>query len=517
VPSPKKEDVMFKKAPSLLGITFLGLAGTTFAAVSPVTLQSFARARKVLDRALDAAGGKTALASIKQIARKGDGTVFNQGQSLRPSGEYTSRAVTVSTVADFAERRSVTETATTPSGGILTKTRAVLKGDSGFGHNLTTNVVTPTAPAGLTAARNALRRDPAILLLTADSRSETLRYLGEADLDGEKHDVISFADADGTEIALYVSGRSGLVSKQETVANNPVLGDAVTEQVFSDYRRVSGVQVPFRVVTRTAGRVTQDLKYNEITINGGLPASLLEALASASQVGAPPAATDTVAVTPLGDGAYFLGGGSHNSLLVVFKDHSLLVEAPLGEERTQALLAKIAELAPGKPLRYVVPTHYHFDHSGGLRGVIAAGATIVTTPGNKAFIEELAAAPHTIRPDELSRRPKTPVIEVFTGKRVFSDGTRTVEIYDVGPNPHIDEMAVAYLPKEKVLFVVDLFGIPAEGPLPLATPAMAQFADKIKALGLDVEKIASGHGRIGSIEDLRKALASSATASRGLD
>jgi glyoxylase-like metal-dependent hydrolase (beta-lactamase superfamily II) len=96
----------------------------------------------------------------------------------------------------------------------------------------------------------------------------------------------------------------------------------------------------------------------------------------------------------------------HHSLIVAFKDHLVVVEAPLNEERSLAVMAKLAEIVPGKPVKYVVPTHYHFDHSGGLRTYIAKGVTILTTPGNAAFIERLATAPHTIRPDLLSREPR---------------------------------------------------------------------------------------------------------------
>ena len=216
-----------------------------------------------------------------------------------------------------------------------------------------------------------------------------------------------------------------------------------------------------------------------------------------------PGPTNVVA-TKLADDVYLLGGSSHNSLLVTFADHSLLVEAPQSEDRTQALIAKIKEIAPGKPVRDVVVTHYHFDHSGGLRGWIAQGATIVTTAGNKAFVEAMAAAPHTIRPDELSRAPKAPVIATFTGKRVFSEGGRVVEIHDVGPNPHVAEIAVAYLPKEGMLFVADLFTIPVEGPIAPAGAATRQFAEKIQALGLQVQKIVPAHGRVGTIDELRQ-------------
>jgi len=503
----------FVRLPASLGLTLLIAAPAAAAGASETTasLQSYARARQVLDRALQAAGGASALQAVKNISRKGIGTAYNIGQSLEPAGRASSRAVELRTVADLADKRSFTETGTTPSGGLPTKTRAIVKGDAGFGHNLLTNVVTPLAPPGVTAARAALRRDPAVLLLSAAERADTLRHVGDAVVDGARQDVITFADAEGAQISLFVDAATGRLSRYETLVDHAVLGDTTTDVSFSDYRPVSGVQVPFRVVTRLGGEVTQDVRYSDIQINGQPEAALFEAPAAAPRASAARGAA-TVEATPIGDGAFFLAGSTHNSLLVVFKDHSVLVEAPLGEERTAALAAKIAEIAPGKPVRYVVPTHYHFDHSGGLRGWIAQGATIVTTPGNKAFIEQLAAAPHTIRPDALARQPRKPAIETFTAKRVFGDGARSLEIHDVGPNPHAKEIAIAYLPQEKLVFVVDLFGIPAEGPLAPAGPATAQFADRLKALGLSVEKIASGHGRIGTFDELRQALSAGAAA-----
>lgn len=497
------------KAFAIVPALALSLAALPGPAASPApaapsaAVRSYTRAREILDRAVAASGGWAALQAVKDVTRKGSGTAFNQGQSLKPMDPYTTRAIDVMTVADFGQGRSVTEFVTTPAGGLSTKTRAVLRGDSGFGHNLLTNVVTPSTPAALGGARNALRRDPVSILATASRRAETLRSLGEDVVDGAKNDVVTFADADGTQITLYVDARTGLVSKYETIADNAVLGDAVTEIALSDYRPVAGVQVPFRVIARVAGQVVQDLKYSDIRINAQPPASLFEPPSGAPTV-APAAAPTSVAVTKLGDDVFLLGGSSHNSLLVTFSDHSLLVEAPLSDDRTQALMAKIKEIAPGKPIRYVVMTHYHFDHSGGLRGWIAQGATIVTTPGNKPFVQEVAAARHTIRPDELSRAPKAPVIETFSGKRVFSEGTRVVEIHDVGPNPHVAEMAVAYLPKEKTLFVADLFSIPVEGPIAPAGAATRQFAERIQALGLQVDKIVPAHGRIGTMDELRQ-------------
>jgi glyoxylase-like metal-dependent hydrolase (beta-lactamase superfamily II) len=361
------------------------------------------------------------------------------------------------------------------------------------------------------AARSGLGRDPILVLVTAASRGESLRSLGEASFDGRPHQVITFADRDGAQVALYLDARTHLLSKQETLADNPVLGDVANEIVYSDYRKVGGVQVPFHVVTRTGGEVTQDLAYSEIKVNAGVADALFEVPANAVRVSPAPSGANAT-LTKVGEDAYLVEGGSHNSLFVAFKDHVVLVEAPQSWDRTQAVLAKIRETVGDKPVRYVVPTHYHFDHSGGLRAAIASGATVVTTAGNRAFVERLAAAPHTLSPDGLSRHPRKPVIETFTAKRVFTDGVRTLEIYDVGPTAHVEEMAVAYLPSEKVLFVADLFGIPAEGPIPPAAPNARQFADKVKALGLKVDRLAPAHGRLGTMDDLAAALATPAPA-----
>ena len=135
---------------------------------------------------------------------------------------------------------------------------------------------------------------------------------------------------------------------------------------------------------------------------------------------------------------------------------------------------------------------------------------MVTTPGNKAFVERLARTPHTIRPDALSREARAPVIETFTKRRVFTDGSHTVELHDVGPNPHVGEIVIAYLPKERILFQADLVGLPADGPLPPASPATVDLVRKIRAMGLGVDTIVGAHGRVGTMDEVAKAASAAA-------
>jgi glyoxylase-like metal-dependent hydrolase (beta-lactamase superfamily II) len=362
----------------------------------------------------------------------------------------------------------------------------------------------------LAGLRTAVRRDPAALLLTAASRADTLRYLGDEGFAGKQHQVLTFADSDGTQIALYIDGGTRLVSKYETLADNPVLGDALSEVVFSDYRTVGNVKLPFRVVNRTAGEVTQELQYSDVQVNAALPQALFEAPRD-PVAAVPTGPVGTVSVRKLADDVYLAEGSSHNSLFVAFADHVVLVEAPQSDERVRAVLARIAETVPGKPVKYVVATHHHYDHSGGLRAAIAAGSTVITTPGNKAFVERLARTPHTIRPDALSRAARPAVVETFTKRRVLTDGTRTVELIDIGPNPHVKEMVVAYLPQQKMAFQADLIGLPAQGPLPPASPATVAFVEKVRQLGLQVDTIVGSHGRVGSMDEVAKAAGAEGT------
>ncbi len=488
------------------GIACLVLTGTGFA---DSAVKSYQEARQVLDAGIQAMGGLEAVGGIKNLSREGSGTGYAQGQSLTPDGPLSARTTQVQTFQDFSGNQSASLVATSGASVLPTKTRTVAT-DTGFSHNMVTKVVTPMSPVALGNARSSMRRDPAVLLLLAIERAETLRSQGEDTTYGHRHRLITFSAPDGAQIGLAFDATTGLLARVQTLADNSILGDTLTETVLSDYRQVpvgaGRVRLPYRAKTIVGGETTQDLAYTSLAVNAGPPTGFLDPPADAASVPpAPPGAG--VVLTKLGDDVYFAGGGSHHSLFVVFQDHVVVVEAPLSEERSLAVLAKIAETAPGKPVRYLALTHYHSDHTGGLRAYVAKGVTIVTTPGNRGFVERLAKAMKTIRPDLLAREPRAPVIETFTGKRVFDDGTRRLELIDIGPSPHVTESVIAYLPKQKAVFESDLLTIPLAGPFSPASPALVDFADQLKRRGLIVETIAPGHGRLGTMADLEAALA----------
>jgi len=119
----------------------------------------------------------------------------------------------------------------------------------------------------------------------------------------------------------------------------------------------------------------------------------------------------------------------------------------------------------------------------------------------------VAATDSSLLPHSSSTRPRSLVFETIQNKkRVFQDNRHVVELYDIGPNPHANEMIVAYLPKEKILFQADLLNPAANGTIAIAQDATMSFAEKLQQLSLNVEKIYGVHGRAATPEELRTSI-----------
>jgi glyoxylase-like metal-dependent hydrolase (beta-lactamase superfamily II) len=216
-----------------------------------------------------------------------------------------------------------------------------------------------------------------------------------------------------------------------------------------------------------------------------------------------------VVSTPLAAGVYYFTGGTHHSVVIEQTDHVVVVEAPQHEARSLAVIAKVKELIPNKPIKYLINTHAHFDHAGGLRTYVDEGATIVTHATNLPYYEQVWAAQRIINPDHLAQSKKTAVFETFSDKYVLTDGKRPIDIYPLVGSGHNDAFAFVYLPKEKILTEADAY-TPAAADAPPATtvnPYSANLYDNIQKLKLDVDKIAALHGpRVATITDLRTAI-----------
>jgi glyoxylase-like metal-dependent hydrolase (beta-lactamase superfamily II) len=205
---------------------------------------------------------------------------------------------------------------------------------------------------------------------------------------------------------------------------------------------------------------------------------------------------------------WYLTGGSHHSVLVEMNDHLVVIEGPQNDERATAVIAEVKKTVPNKPIKYVVNSHHHFDHAGGLGAFAAEGATIITHDANKAFLEQSLAAPRTVQPDKLAQSGKKATVEGMQDKRVLSDGTRTVELYLIQGNVHGDGIIMAYLPKEKLLVEAEVYTpTPPNAPPPAQpNPNSVNLYDNVERLKLTVDQILPLHGRKVPLGELQKAI-----------
>jgi glyoxylase-like metal-dependent hydrolase (beta-lactamase superfamily II) len=320
-----------------------------------------------------------------------------------------------------------------------------------------------------------------------------------------------------TEVSFTVGGKykmvgtinaQGQVEKVQTWIDHPIVGDMLVETTYSGYKDFGGVTFPSRIVQAQDGFPALDITVSSVTANPVFEAPVPENVRSAQ---APPV---TVTSQLLAEGVHHLVGGSHHSLAVEMKDHIVLVDLPLNEQRAVAVVAKAKELMPGKPVRFVVTSHHHWDHLGGIRTAIDEGATIVTHQSNKAFLERVAKTPHTLVPDRQAASKKAVKIQTVGDKGVLTDGTRTIELHRLQNYEHTGDMLVVYLPKEKILAEPDAFTPPPQAGAALIPPAVV-FAralhDNIQRLRLDVATIAPLHGnRTSDLAELARAAGSNA-------
>ena len=215
-------------------------------------------------------------------------------------------------------------------------------------------------------------------------------------------------------------------------------------------------------------------------------------------------AAERVTTDKVAEGVWYVAGGSHHSVAIEMKDHIVLVEAPLNDARTVPVFEAVRKLVPGKPVRYVVNTHHHFDHAGGLRAAAGEGATIITRSEAKPYFERALATQAKILPDQLTKSGKKGAVRGVGDKTTLTDGARTIELYKIGNSIHTDTFLMVWLPKERLLIEADAYTPLAPNAKPPATPNAnnVNLIENIERLKLPVDRILPIHGRVVPLADL---------------
>ncbi len=440
---------------------------------------------------------------VKTIEIIGSGFRNAVGQSHHPAKPWPKfnlksyRLVINYETASMTAERAITQWENPPYGGGRQPVSGVQKRNSGIsgdeGWRLRQGRVGPSRSTA--GAHHTLWTTPHGVVKAAQAANAEIK-LREAG--GKMYKTVSFGKKGAFEALAWFDSKRNFLRGVEANVANPVFGDMRVVTLYSNYKDFDGVKFPTRITTISEGFPSLELNVTSMKVNVPADITVPDGLR---------AVRHRVKVDKVADGIFFLTGGSHNSIAIEMKDHVILFEAPLNDGRVEALVKAVSKTIPGKPIRFVVNTHHHFDHSGGLRGMAAKGATIVTHEINVPFFKRIYAKPTRINPDALATSGKKAKFVGVGDKHSMTDGSRTLELYRLAGSRHNDGLLIGYLPKEKIMMVADAYSgrrvrkIPAKK----VNPFTANLWENLQRLNLAIETVLPIHGNRVEFEQVRLA------------
>jgi hypothetical protein len=512
----------------LLGISAALLVGT-----APV---QFAVAKDgpidLVKAAVTAEGGADALKALKGISVKAEAKHWEPGQSLKAGGEPrflgdTALAITWDLVKGQA-RMDLDRKMVYPPPAANIKYSEVVTPSLGF--------VTPAngtaAPASgmrLAAQLRELERASPTLLLKAMDDAKNVAAAGNQKLGKASLPAVTYND-NGTRFTILFDPKSHLPAAIRTRDDDNIDGDSNYDLVLGDWKAVGGVQVAHSLTYNVNDVKVGQINVTEVAANPTIADATFAAPDAVKAAAKPPMTgnvpyqwvlrrialarfldQDTIFYSPAAppkmvelapNVQQVVTGG--NNLIVNMKDGLAIFDAPVGEVQSKAVIDMAKAKYPGKPIKYLILTHHHMDHTGGMRTYAAEGATIIVPAPDKAYFEKDLKTTHTVLPDELQKHPrKVQVVEV-KDQMTVKDDTVEIKLYRID-NPHVDGMLIGHVVKENVVWVTDLWS-----PAPNAgkNENVEAFSAALKKVGITGATLAGGHGSNGKQSDLEAVMAS---------
>ena len=459
---------------------------------------------QLIHDAAEAMGGEDAIVNTETLLLEGDGEQYRLGQNSTPSGALTYWEVDqyrheIDLVND-QWRVIQTRTARYETGNPMLREEQTFGLDGDTAYNISEDGTVARASAHVAGDRRAdYYHHPVALVQLALAEGTMVGNLRQQD----GRDTVDITSPSGKTYTLFVDPETRVPSQIVSTRYNTNLGDVTLTTRFEDYWETGGLGGFQRRLTmpREISVAIDDVTTWELGVTTTPGADLGDLGAPEEARSAPPPEfRANVQVEEIGDGLWLLAGQSHHSALVEFDEFLALVEAPQHDARTLAVIEKARELQPDKPLRYVVNTHHHFDHSGGIRAAVSAGLTVIAHTRNAEFFEDIVRRPHTLQPDALARTPQELSMELVGNEPYeLSDGRRTMQIARMRLGSHADAMLLAYLPRERILIEADAYT-----PNARVAPFAGDLLEAINDFEWQVDRIVPLHGGVTEMARLQE-------------
>jgi glyoxylase-like metal-dependent hydrolase (beta-lactamase superfamily II) len=456
-------------------------------------LQSVNKAGEVIDAAIEAHGGTEAITNLKTLVREADFVNFAVGQSRKPGPPYDQRKQVNFNAIDLENDIFVTRNKGM-GGGFIFDGATIINGENSWQLNNRAGTAAPLAEPDYNAQSGPfIRVTPVLLMRQLQARRNTSNWLGEAEIDGRMHDVITLVMEVGPALGLYIDQESHMLTRMERVL--PPFGQV--EYSFLDYTMVDGIAFNQKFKLFINGEVNLVIDITETQVNVPLD-EYLQVPSSLEKVAA--VTPDELSTREIDEGVFLIGGNGTYALFVEMEDHVVAIG---GTQTVPASITEMRKEIADKPIKYGVLTHHHSDHVPGAAAYAGEEATIITFRENETVVRNAAG-------DEDAK------LEFVEDRMTLTDGSKTIELYNIGPTPHAENILIAYLPDEGIIFEADHFPQPANGMIPPAVPATIAFAEVLEKLDLDYKMIVGAHSaRSASPADLEAALSGAVAGATG--
>jgi glyoxylase-like metal-dependent hydrolase (beta-lactamase superfamily II) len=486
----------------------------------------------LVKQAVAAEGGADALRGLKALTIKGDAKFWEPGQSFAPDGDprFLGDATFTTTwdLASGSARTSWVRDQKYPDPIILKYTETLTPT---IGYVTDEKGSVPMSGIREAAQLRELERASPWLLVKAMNDPKNVDAAGSQKLGAQSLPAVSFSDG-GTTFLILFDRKTHLPAAIRTRDDDNIHGDSNYDLVFADWKAVNGAQIAQSLSYRIGDLEVAKLSYRDVSANPSIAADTFS-VPDSVRAAAKPVATANVPYQWVirrlfltrfldSDNVFFPNGGglklvelapnvqhaqtgTANNLIIAMKDYLVIFDAPYGEAQSRAAIDAAKAKYPGKPIKYVILTHHHMDHTGGMRTYVADGATVVVPSPDKAYFEKDVKTAHTVVPDDLQKKPRTPEIVEVKDQMTIKDDTAQIHLYFI-PNPHVAGMLIGNVVtgNANIVYVTDL--ISPRGPIERSEATVA-VGNLLRKYNINGALIAGGHGATIKQSDLTAQLA----------
>ena len=415
----------------------------------------FVRGSEAILAAVEAAGGAQALRGMTGLCYALQGGVYNDiqgfsaariGDPVRDSVQRIENCLDIKgarfaqTVEQKAESGFDSRFGLYWRDGVQIASRAV-----SAEYNRTENSPSPFGAAG--AFMVSSRWLPPVILQRALQNLRSAAWIAEGKVDDSPADIVEFSFDEQVRFRLYITRDRRAIRRVETMAPDPLSGDDASIAFLSGAQTIGGVVFPERVIALRRGAPNQDFAMRDIMVNPSLDDTEF----------APPA--DYVAVeSPAGPprahhvaGRVYevrgLAGGTYQAPFIIMDDFVIAYEAPLGLPATRQVIAEIRRVAGDKPIRYVVVSHFHADHAGGIGAYAEIGATVLSAEENRGVLERYAIHNRPRLQGQSGPQPEARIVFEAVppaGRMIVDAAGNGLEIVEFADNSHVESMLALF-------------------------------------------------------------------------